>query len=84
MAARTEWDLMRERLVRFRTKAELQDIARREGAPCSGYKEDVAAQIVARRRRLAEGRPEPPSRSWGDYRAVETAPSATSGSWSET
>lgn len=74
MATPTEWDLMRERLVRNHTKAELRGIAKAEGAACTGYKEEVAASIVANRRRLAEGR-DAPARGrfgrFGDYARVE-------------
>lgn len=71
MATPTEWDLMRERLVRNHTKAELRDIAKAEGASCTGYKEEVAASIVANRRRLAEGRDAPVRGRFGDYARVE-------------
>ena len=71
MAAPTEWDLMRERLVRNHTKAELHDIAVAEGAACTGYQEEVAASIVAHRRRLAEGRDAPVRGRFGDYARVE-------------
>lgn len=72
MAEMTEWDLMRERLVRNHTKAELHDIAVAEGAPCSGYKDEIAAAIVAGRRRATGGRQAPPvRRGFGDYRRVE-------------
>lgn len=71
MAPPTEWDAMRERLLRNRTKAELRDIARAEGAACSGYKEEIAAAIVANRRRLAEGGPAPKRGRFGDYMRVE-------------
>lgn len=80
----SEWDAMRERLLRHRTKAELHDIARAEGAPCSGYKEEIAAQIVSRRRRLAEGRPEPPAPPrFGDYGKVERASIARARDYSD-
>ena len=84
MATPTEWDLMRERLVRNHTKAELRGIAKAEGAACSGYKEEIAAQIVARRRRLAEGRPEPPAPPrFGDYGKVERASIARARDYSD-